>query len=1002
MESLKQYALVVLTIASCLWSLNSAETFAYGRTLHVIGLILGAIGASLLGFSRYLVRSSKSSYDELPLEENTSDGPSTPPSPVSPSFAHVHSPQISLRRMRICFVLLVIFLCARAETLRRLIRDVQCVGSAYTEFIPLGLAVVDFCVYQRHKVTPTGDNSDLSMYELLEVSWAANRYRYIVITALFGLSSATVLHRSEGLSSTYICTPTTNDKMITIQRIALALDFSISFCLDVLIRSYPNTGKTSPARSLSIVGWACLLSASAIGVWGLIWFLAVPEDRFWVLEIPRGFVWRTIKLAVLCCTVALSTCITIFYSGIISAVSVLLFVASCSITTTWSWHTLPPFPPDADTSTLISFFGLVIAFIALIHTQVISEDHRRQSRGMFSDTPISLIGLIVLIFCIRFLIWLGHSTNVAYHPIDLLIHEASDTHKAYSRRAYSSANLTAAVVEYQYRYGRSPPPNFHEWYRYAIGRNSLVIDEFDKIQEDLLPFWTLSPPEIRERTWQATSNPWNDVTGIGIRNGRAEISPNAMGTHRWMLDGIVDMISHFSEFLPDMDLGFNVNDECRVAVPYEDVEARRQAAKGKTSLHENAQNSFSEKRGDAWKPLPEESSGITPFREMSWQKTFDEFGVSGCPPNSAARSSLQWDTTHLCTTCVAPHSLGGYLSNWTTSADICHQPDLANLHGFYLSPAAFKATHELYPVFSQSKVHGYNDILYPSAWNYVDKVRYDPNDEHPDLSWDEKTRTLFWRGSTSEGVSSNTGVWKGMSRQRFMNLANNVASAIPPQPILLPYPFANKRKKLAYVDVPASELVKRVPVDVKLVEHIIRCGGIDCEDQEKHFAPMVAPTDFQTHWSYRYLLDLDGAAFSGRFIPFLQSQSLPFKAALFREWWDDRLTPWLHFVPLDLRGHGFWATLVYFMGIEGKIHGKRIMLPGHDKQGQYIADSGREWANKVLRKEDMEIYMFRLLLEWGRITDDKRDELGLSVTEAERIGKKWTDDGKMYYGDKHE
>jgi hypothetical protein len=694
--------------------------------------------------------------------------------------------------------------------------------------------------------------------------------------------------------------------------------------------------------------------------------------------------------------------VQIFYSGAMSVVSVLIFVASCSITISWSWHTLPAFPPDNDTLTLLTFCGLVIAFIALIHTQVVSEDHRRKKYAMFSETPILLIGLLILLFVIRFLIWLGHITHVAYHPIDLLIHEANDRHNAYTGRAYSSANLTAAVIEYQHHNGRNPPPNFHEWYRYAIGRKSVIIDEFDKIQEDLLPFWTLDPSEIRERTWHTTSNPWNDVAGISIRNGKTEISPYAMATHRWMLDGIVDMISHFSEFLPDMDLGFNLNDECRVAVPYEDIQARKEAGKGNGNLDHSTRNSFSKERGDDWKPIPEESSGITPFREMSWQKTFNEFGISGCPPSSAARTTLYWDTNHLCTSCVAPHSLGAYLSNWTKSANICHQPDMANQHGFYLSPAAFKATHELYPVFSQSKVHGYNDIMYPSAWNYMDKAKYDPNDEHRDLPWDEKTRTLFWRGSTSEGVSSNTGVWKGMSRQRFMNLANNIASTLPAQPILLPYPFARKRKQLAYVDVPASELTKHVSVDVKLVEHIIRCGGIDCEDQEHHFATaMVSPTDFQSHWSYRYLLDLDGAAFSGRFIPFLQSHSLPFKAALFREWWDDRLTPWLHFVPLDLRGHGFWATLVYFMGLEGKINGKTIMLPAHDVQGKYIAEAGREWANKVLRKEDMEIYMFRLLLEWGRITDDKREELGLSVEEAERIEKKWVSDGEMYFGDKH-
>ncbi|KAG9567387.1 glycosyltransferase family 90 protein, partial [Aureobasidium melanogenum] len=641
MESLASYALIALTVASWFLAINSAQVFAYGRTLHVLGLILASIGASLLFLSRYLTKSSTTSYDELPLDETASDASLSPRSPVSPSLNHIHVPQTSLRKMRLLFVLLVVLMCARAETIRRLVKDVQCLGPAYTELIPLGLAIVDFCIHQRHKVSVPENDSDLSIYELLGHSWATNRFRYIIITAIFGVSSASILHQSDSPSSTYICTPATHDKMIMIQRLALVLDFGITFCLDAFIRSYPNTSKVSPARSLSITGWACLLSASAIGIWGVIWFLAVPEDRFWVLEIPRGFIWKLIKLATLSCIAALSTCIT-----------------------------------------------------------VISADHRRKQRAIFSDTPIPLIGLMILLFCIRFLIWLGHVTNVAYHPIDLLIHEASDLHKAYAGRAYLSANLTDAVIGYQHRYGRNPPPNFHEWYRYAIGRDSLIIDEFDKIHEDLLPFWTLDPSEIRERTWQATSNPWNDVSGISIRNGKAEISPHAMATHRWMLDGIVDMISHFSEFLPDMDLGFNVNDECRVAVPYEDIQARRQAGKQKTNLDKSTRNSFSEQRGDAWKPIPEESSGITPFREMSWQKTFNEFGMTGCPPSSAARSSLHWDTSHLCTSCVAPHSLGAYLSNWTKSADICHQPDIANLHGFYLSPAAFKATHELYPVFS--------------------------------------------------------------------------------------------------------------------------------------------------------------------------------------------------------------------------------------------------------------------------------------------------------------
>jgi len=36
------------------------------------------------------------------------------------------------------------------------------------------------------------------------------------------------------------------------------------------------------------------------------------------------------------------------------------------------------------------------------------------------------------------------------------------------------------------------------------------------------------------------------------------------------------------------------------------------------------------------------------------------------------------------------------------------------------------------------------------------------------------------------------------------------------------------------------------------------------------------------------------------------------------------------------------------------------------------------WADKVLRREDMLLYVHRVLLEYGRICDDDRDRLGFT------------------------
>lgn len=482
--------------------------------------------------------------------------------------------------------------------------------------------------------------------------------------------------------------------------------------------------------------------------------------------------------------------------------------------------------------------------------------------------------------------------------------------------------------------------------------------------KDLQPFWDLDPAEIRARTSQILSDPWNEVADIVIRSGQANIGPKIKATHHWMLEGIIAMINPFALHLPDMDLAFNINDEPRIAVPY----SKKAAAQQMNTEAKLPFNGWSGNRQGDW-PLIDEP--IRPFIDRSFTKNFYDYGSVACPPTSAARHRRIWDASSFCTSCAAPHSLDGFLSNWTLSASPCHQPDLNNLHGFYLSPAAFKPSHELFPVFSQSKAHGYSDILYPSAWNYRDKAKYEPTDEYPDAPFAEKEDTLFWRGATSEGLSRH-GAWKGMTRQRLVHLANN-RTLNDRTPILLPHRSLSSKWEYMYLG-PKELEGANLTTDIAIVESIARCWDSDCDHQAAEFG-LVDKTDFQAHWKYRYLFDMDGAGFSGRFLPFLQSRSLPFKTALFREWYDSRLTAWKHFVPLDMRLHGVYSTLAYFAGIRTTTG---TQMEAKIKEGERIAEEGRKWAEKVLRKEDMEIYMFRLLLEWGRLTDDNRDTIGYS------------------------
>jgi len=115
-------------------------------------------------------------------------------------------------------------------------------------------------------------------------------------------------------------------------------------------------------------------------------------------------------------------------------------------------------------------------------------------------------------------------------------------------------------------------------------------------------------------------------------------------------------------------------------------------------------------------------------------------------------------------------------------------------------------------------------------------------------------------------------------------------------------------------------------------------------------------------YDYKFLPDVDGNSYSARWRSFLRSTSTPLKATIYAEWHDDRLTPWVHFVPFDSSYMDIYGVVDYF-------------LRGHDAEARRIADEGRDWAEAVLRNEDMVVYVWRLLLEYARVVDDKRDVL---------------------------
>lgn len=735
-----------------------------------------------------------------------------------------------------------------------------------------------------------------------------------------------------------------------------------------------------------------------LGVAGIVVYGAMPENREWMLTAPREYLLGLLRLSlmipltILCFLISVSIpfeslqiCMLTAQArmyGVMGAVLIAAFSSAyIGVLRALATGVSHSFPPKSTVGLTLCLTLLTIALVLELVADAIDESRNRPKMPvrLGRNQMISVVAILVF-FSIGVTIY-RYQTPVAGHPIPELMETADAHHQWWVSQAYQSRSLEQAVIKYQERYTRDPPPHFDKWYNFAASRESVVIDDFDNIEEDLAPFSSLSPAELRQRTAEVLAHN-EDLGGIRIRDGKAMIFGDVPGTHRWMLDGTIQMINKFVEFIPDMDLAFNLNDECRVAVPYTQFQyARQHRERYPEHVAADGTIDFRPDRASHWTQITNLPRAVPFFEDAKFKPSFQTYGSIACSPDSRSRKERRWDTSSFCSACTLPHSMGAFVANWSMSSNPCHQPDIANLHGLYLSPSSLAGTHEMVPIFSQSRAPGYADIRYPSPWNYMERSKYEFGDRHPDENFAKKDDILFWRGTTTEGVST-TGTWKGMLRQRLVHLVNNETSR---QPILLP--TGSTKGKSEYV-MESPEVIKdllETKVDARFINEILRCGGPDCEDEKREFW-FGNSIDFNQHWRYRYLFDADGAGFSGRFIPFLQSNSVVFKTALFREWYEGRLTAWKHFVPVDLRLHDLFSSLAFFGGYSLQERGKRTMEP-KEKEAEAIARAGKVWTEKVLRKEDMEIYMFRLLLEWGRLTDERRKDVGFRMDTKGKKGK---------------
>ena len=535
------------------------------------------------------------------------------------------------------------------------------------------------------------------------------------------------------------------------------------------------------------------------------------------------------------------------------------------------------------------------------------------------------------------------------HPISKLMAEADERWRAYNENR--STTFKGTVATYRRRYGRHPPPGFEKWYRFARERKVHNIDDFDQIMDDLRPFWAVPPLEIRSLAAHMWETEGDAVSAIHVRNGKI-VKVNSHGS--WRPETMASMIEGFVKHLPDMDIAINLFDQPRVMVPWEDLQRLLDTEVKSRQMLPNTSNEFTAKLEGLLSWEMDQEADDSPRENAGW---FDERGQrfmdvirAACPPKSHANNGMNVSSAEA----TWKHIDSGIVTNFNLSTDLCTMgPEIEDKHGLLIAPSSLTLTKRLVPIFNECKLNVNNDILFPANMYWKHDDRYEYEGSH-DAKWEEKEDTLLWRGVTSGGVQYEDN-WERMHRQRLVLLTNHTEMyhknvSLYTETVQEPGHYDN------YPSFQPSNFLETY-TDVAFVEAwgcIPDCRIYDGAMTWKDHIPLGQ------QFEYKYLIDVDGHSFSGRWRPFLRSMSLGIKATIFREWHDSRLFAWRHFAPLDNRYQEIFSVLGYFIGIgkSGNQTTHQPFIPEHGLEAKKLALQGREWASKVLRREDIEVSQF--------------------------------------------
>ena len=495
-------------------------------------------------------------------------------------------------------------------------------------------------------------------------------------------------------------------------------------------------------------------------------------------------------------------------------------------------------------------------------------------------------------------------------------------HLATQLEARQSSTPEQAVHAYKRRYLRQPPAAFEKWVALALENNATIIDDYDQIEVDIdfLRQAGLVGNRLKMRMLEAKSLlPGYELGQLSIVDGQAvvfgpDVGPLSSST-------LVELLGPVQQVIPDVTVPFNWRAEPRMPHPIYSLAS-----------------------------APMELVGAA-------RKDPSEILRRACPSNHIS-PQRSWDT-------LEPRF------------EYCREEseEIEHLHGFLQSPSNFEPLNKLVPMISRSKMSNFADILAPNVC-YASKTYRGYPDTIP---WDEKKDSVYWRGTTTGEVQTAT-TWARGHRHRMLRYvkqlreaANKMTTGVEKDPFDEIYaPDRTIVPSRESVQVAGNTLPLFDYTDSSVVEAMKRLGAGAFNVSSSRFVLADDPTlsslmahqvttgteGRNTIYEHKFLLDLDGQSMSCRFYQLLASNSLVFKQTIWSEYHDDRLIPWIHYVPLDLRvqNNELPMLLDFFINhAQGRTAAAKI------------ATASRDWAERTLRPIDVSLYYARALIEFAEL-----------------------------------